>query len=204
MIVFMIFLPNVEEHATPLAGAGVETGVEVHATGDVPDKAASGGCVSRLVVPSSYCVESDLPGSGSASPGQINNLEHDLGKMGYNRTTIAALIHTAQDYGVRMLESDFIDNQTAGSYEGVMIFRGEFSEILDGVLYRRISPGTIQQRLEALRSVRKELPVTGFTLGAVDGFKSAGADSGDEVSHGGFGCHDSSILHNANMEARRE
>ena len=42
-------LPNVQEHATPLAGASVETGVEVHVTGDVADSAASGGCVSRLV-----------------------------------------------------------------------------------------------------------------------------------------------------------
>jgi hypothetical protein len=40
---------NVKEHATPLAGAGVETGGGVYATGDVADKAASGGCVSRLV-----------------------------------------------------------------------------------------------------------------------------------------------------------
>ena len=38
------FLPNVQEHATPLAGAGVETGMEVHVTGDVADRAASGGC----------------------------------------------------------------------------------------------------------------------------------------------------------------
>ena len=34
------FLPNVKEHATPLAGAGVETGREVHATGGVADSAA--------------------------------------------------------------------------------------------------------------------------------------------------------------------
>jgi hypothetical protein len=40
---------NVKEHATPLAGAGVGTGVEVHTTGDVADREASGGCVSRLV-----------------------------------------------------------------------------------------------------------------------------------------------------------
>ena len=37
-------LANVKEHAPPLAGASVETGVEVHVTGDVADKAASGGC----------------------------------------------------------------------------------------------------------------------------------------------------------------
>ena len=36
--------PNVQEHATPLAGAGVEAGVEVHINGDVADRAASGGC----------------------------------------------------------------------------------------------------------------------------------------------------------------
>ena len=47
-------LPNVKEHATPLAGAGVETGLEVHTTGDSADKAASGGCVSRLVRNSSF------------------------------------------------------------------------------------------------------------------------------------------------------
>ena len=40
----MNFAANVQEHATPLAGAGVETGVEVHVTGDVADSAASGGC----------------------------------------------------------------------------------------------------------------------------------------------------------------
>ena len=38
------FYANVKEHATPLAGAGVETGVEVHVTGDVADSSASGGC----------------------------------------------------------------------------------------------------------------------------------------------------------------
>ena len=42
-------MANVKEHATPLAGAGVETGVKVHVTRDVADSAASGGCVSRLV-----------------------------------------------------------------------------------------------------------------------------------------------------------
>ena len=35
---------NVKEHAPPLARAHVETGVEVHNTGDVDDRAASGGC----------------------------------------------------------------------------------------------------------------------------------------------------------------
>lgn len=38
------FLANVKEHATPLAGASVETGVKVHTKGDVADRAASGGC----------------------------------------------------------------------------------------------------------------------------------------------------------------
>ena len=38
------FLPNVKEHAPPLAGASVETEDGVHNTGDVDDKAASGGC----------------------------------------------------------------------------------------------------------------------------------------------------------------
>lgn len=36
--------PNVKEHAPPLARASVETGVEVHTTGDVSDRAAGGGC----------------------------------------------------------------------------------------------------------------------------------------------------------------
>ena len=40
---------NVKEHAPSLAGAHVETGKRVHITGDVADRAASGGCVSRLV-----------------------------------------------------------------------------------------------------------------------------------------------------------
>ena len=31
------YLANVKEHAPPLAGASVETGVEVHVTGDVDD-----------------------------------------------------------------------------------------------------------------------------------------------------------------------
>ena len=42
----MVFISstNVKEHATPLAGAGVERGVKVHITGEVDDRAASGGC----------------------------------------------------------------------------------------------------------------------------------------------------------------
>ena len=43
------FFIDVQEQATPLAGAGIETGVEVHVTGDVADDAASGGAVPRLV-----------------------------------------------------------------------------------------------------------------------------------------------------------
>ena len=42
---------NVKELATPLAGASVEAGFKVHITGDVFDRAASGGCQSRLVLP---------------------------------------------------------------------------------------------------------------------------------------------------------
>ena len=50
------FLPNVQEHATPLAVASVETAVEVQVTGDVADSAASGGCGV------SPCSESSSPG----------------------------------------------------------------------------------------------------------------------------------------------
>lgn len=38
------FLQNVKEHATPLAGAGVERGAEVHVSVDADNRAASGGC----------------------------------------------------------------------------------------------------------------------------------------------------------------
>ena len=48
-------LANVKEHATPLAGAGVETGLEVHTTGDVAGSAASGGCCV------SSCSASSIP-----------------------------------------------------------------------------------------------------------------------------------------------
>jgi len=51
---FHFSLENVQEHAPPLAGAHVETGEKVHVTGDVDDRAASGGCVSRLVRNSSF------------------------------------------------------------------------------------------------------------------------------------------------------
>ena len=55
---FMIkFIANVQKHATPLVGASVETGVGVHATGDVVDSAASGGCSV------SPCSESSFLGS---------------------------------------------------------------------------------------------------------------------------------------------
>jgi len=44
MPVVSFSLANVKEHAPPLAGAHVETGEKVHITGDVADRAASGGC----------------------------------------------------------------------------------------------------------------------------------------------------------------
>ena len=50
----MFFLPNVKEHAPPLAGASDETGVEVHVTGDVDDRAASGGCCVSSCSPLVY------------------------------------------------------------------------------------------------------------------------------------------------------
>jgi hypothetical protein len=62
---------NVKEHATPLAGAGVETGVEVHTTGDVADKAASGGCCA------SACCASLVLCEGEENTEQFNRLnEH--------------------------------------------------------------------------------------------------------------------------------
>lgn len=39
-----LIVENVQEHATPLAGAGVGHGVRVHDTGGVVNKAARGGC----------------------------------------------------------------------------------------------------------------------------------------------------------------
>lgn len=50
---------NVKEHAPPLAGAHVVTGVEVHDTGDVDDKAASSGCCGSSVSASWICVKGD-------------------------------------------------------------------------------------------------------------------------------------------------
>lgn len=44
LVTGIIYSENVQEHAPPLAGASVETGIRVHDTGDVDDKAASGGC----------------------------------------------------------------------------------------------------------------------------------------------------------------
>lgn len=43
------FFPNVQEHAPPLAGASVDRGVRVKVTQEHVNRAASGGCVSRLV-----------------------------------------------------------------------------------------------------------------------------------------------------------
>jgi len=45
-----IFLHNVKEHAPPLAGASFGRGVRVEITQEHVNSAASGGCVSRLVV----------------------------------------------------------------------------------------------------------------------------------------------------------
>jgi hypothetical protein len=66
-----ISLHNVQEHAPPLAGAHVETGIEVHDTGDVADSAASGGCVSRLVRNSSFCYEVREVGIGCDKVAQM-------------------------------------------------------------------------------------------------------------------------------------
>lgn len=61
------FLHNVQELATPLAGASVETGVEVHITGDVADRAASGGC------PASPCSALSSVISASMVEGAMSN-----------------------------------------------------------------------------------------------------------------------------------
>ena len=71
--------------------------------------------------------------------------------MNYNRTMITGFINTAERKGVRLLESDFMDNQAKGSYEGVMIFRGEFSEILDSILHGDEGGFAIQKRLDDFR-----------------------------------------------------
>jgi hypothetical protein len=47
-------LANVREHAPPLAGASFGRGVRVVGTLDHVNRAASGGCVSRLVLPLIY------------------------------------------------------------------------------------------------------------------------------------------------------
>ena len=42
------FQESVKERPVPLAGAGDETGIEVHVVGDVADTAASEGCCASL------------------------------------------------------------------------------------------------------------------------------------------------------------
>ncbi len=51
LVLVILFLSNIKEHAPPLAGAGVETGMEVHTTGGAVDKAASGGCCASSCSP---------------------------------------------------------------------------------------------------------------------------------------------------------
>ena len=51
-------MPNVKEHATLSAGAHVDHGVDVEVTKDHVNRAADRGCVSRLVLPSSFSVDS--------------------------------------------------------------------------------------------------------------------------------------------------
>jgi hypothetical protein len=80
---------------------------------------------------------------------------HDLTKMSYNRTAIAGIILAAENYGVRMLEADLVNNQSEGSYEGVMIFRGAIAEILDAIMDRNESALAIQERLHRLRGGKK-------------------------------------------------
>lgn len=49
--------PNVKEHAPPLAEVSFETAVEVHITGDVYDRVASGDCnVSTCSARSSFAL----------------------------------------------------------------------------------------------------------------------------------------------------
>jgi hypothetical protein len=53
-LVYLHISPNVKEHAPLSAGASVERGVDVETTQEHENKAADRGCVSRLVVPSSF------------------------------------------------------------------------------------------------------------------------------------------------------
>lgn len=100
-------------------------------------------------------MEADFSGRVVGLTGKVNNADHDLAEVGYNRTAVARIIKTAQDYGVRMLETDLIDNQSEGSYEGVMIFRGTIAEILDAIMDRSESPLAIEERLQMLRGGQK-------------------------------------------------
>jgi hypothetical protein len=96
-------------------------------------------------------VEADLAPGTIGYARQVYHANHNLAEMGYNRTAIAGIIRAAENYGVRMLESDLINNQTKGSDEGVMIFGGALVEILDAIMDRSESALSIEQRLESLR-----------------------------------------------------
>jgi hypothetical protein len=61
------FLHNAKEHATLSAGASVERGVGVEATQEHENRAADRGCVSRLVVPSSFVLRGHADEIGNLS-----------------------------------------------------------------------------------------------------------------------------------------
>jgi hypothetical protein len=58
---------NAKEHATLSAGASVERGVGVEATQEHENRAADRGCVSRLVVPSSFVLRGHADEIGNLS-----------------------------------------------------------------------------------------------------------------------------------------
>ncbi len=96
-------------------------------------------------------METNLPGGIVRNTRHVNNSDNDLTEMSHNRTAIAGIVQTAKNYGVRMLESDLINNQSEGSYEGIMIFRGAIAEILDAIIDRSESALSIEKRLQVLR-----------------------------------------------------
>jgi len=100
-------------------------------------------------------MKTNFPSRHIGSSWDIHNPDHNLRKVSYNRAAITGLIRAAKNYGVRLLESDFINNHSKGGYEGVVIVRCRFAELLDAILNRNESAAAIQERVECIRGLKQ-------------------------------------------------
>lgn len=148
-------------------------------------------------------VEPHLAGGGiGGASGDVGNPDSYLGIVGYDYCPLSEVIRAAESKGVRLLESDLINDEAESVNQGVVLFRGATAQLVDAIYDCGISGPAIEKMLKLLRG--GDLPCgRGGDVDQTGNGESLAVSSRNAGVHVGVGNDSKILLENVRGEPAR-